>query len=185
MTTTTKRLLGGLAALVLLTVAVPALGGGTSTTTEVEAMDGAGPTLFVPLTSYRTMDTRIDTTGKLEPTGVGGAPFAQFVQFAIDEDGVVVNELKFPDNAVAVSYNVTVTETEGAGFVQVDGFAVATGQTSTVNWTGPNQTDANSGVSILTQAFDDTGAVGVFVGGTADAKAHVVLDITGYYVPAP
>lgn len=148
-----------------------------------EDIRGGTSTVFVPISSYRTTDTRIDGQGKLvrsidSPLNPG-LPLAQFVQFELNGD----NTIQFPDEAVAVTYNVTVTETVGAGFVQVDGYNNASGTTSTVNWSEANQTIANSGVSILTSAFGDSGALGIWVGGAPGAEAHVILDITGYYMP--
>lgn len=145
------------------------------------------PGSFVAISSYRTMDTRLednsgtlgDKLGRTEDDGLtAGLPRARFVQF--EQDNPVG---QFPDEAIAVTYNVT--ETEGAGFVQVEGYNFAGGETSTVNWSEAGQTIANSGVTRLTQAFDDVGAVGIYLGGTTDAKAHVILDITGYYLPVP
>lgn len=139
---------------------------------------------FVAIASYRTMDSReeepVSKQGRSEDDPFNpGLATPRWVQFELDGP----NEIQFPDEAVAVTYNVTVTDTEGAGYVQIDGFAYATGETSTVNWTGAGQTVANSGVARLTSAFDEPGALGVFLGGDAAAKAHVIIDITGYYMP--
>ncbi|MFW2333645.1 hypothetical protein [Ilumatobacter sp.] len=145
------------------------------------------PGSFVAISSYRTMDTRLednsgtlgDKLGRTEDDELtAGLARARLVQFEQDDP---VGQ--FPDEAITVTYNVTVTETEGAGFVQVEGYNFAGGETSTVNWSEAGQTIANSGVTRLTQAFDDVGAVGIYLGGTAAAKAHVILDITGYYLP--
>ncbi len=146
------------------------------------------PGSFVAISSYRTMTRASRTTAGRSATSSAArrttssrrASRARFVQF--EQDNPVG---QFPDEAIAVTYNVTVTETEGAGFVQVEGYNFAGGETSTVNWSEAGQTIANSGVTRLTQAFDDVGAVGIYLGGTTDAKAHVILDITGYYLPVP
>ncbi len=154
-----------------------------SQTRVPEVIRGDVSTVFVPIASYRTLDSRGPSTEKfvrsVDNSLNPGLPTAHFVQFEQGGDGTI----QFPDEAVAVTYNVTVTETEGAGFVQIDGYGNASGTTSTVNWSGADQTVANSGVAILTDAFDDPGALGIWVGGAPDAKAHVVLDITGYYMP--
>lgn len=139
---------------------------------------------FYTISSYRSLDTRVDLGDKMlraeDRIDNPDQPYALFVQFESGGDGTI----QFPNEAIAVSYNVTVTETEGAGFVQVDGFGNATGETSTVNWTGDGQTVANSGVASMTSAFDDCCALGIRIGGAPGARAHVVLDITGYYLPA-
>jgi len=136
---------------------------------------------FVPIPSYRALDTRVDGAPPLGRTitSTSHEPRAVFVQFEDDGDP----DPKFPDEAVAVTYNVTVTETVGGGFLQVDGFEFATGVTSTVNWTGDGVTIANSGVAQLTEADGDPAALGIQIGGGPTAATHVVLDITGYYMP--
>ena len=140
---------------------------------------------FYAIASYRSFDSRIGLSGKIVPpdesTLAPDVPFPIHVQYESDGDGT----RQFPDEAIAVTYNVTITQTESAGYVQIDGFFHAQGQTSTVNWSGPNETDANSGVARLTSAFDAPAALGIFVGGEPGAKAHVIVDITGYYMPAP
>ena len=54
---------------------------------------------------------------------------------------------------------------------------VAPFTTSTVNWVSPNVDIANSGSSQLTAIGD----LNVALGGSPNAAAHVILDITGYY----
>lgn len=164
-------------------VAGPVLFGTTHRAPVVHAIRDGQTSYFVAIDSYRTMDTRIESpVAKVERTkdnALGGLPVARYVQFELNGP----NTIEFPDDAVAVTFNVTVTQTEGAGFVQIDGYSYADGSSSTVNWSSSGQTVANSGVARLTTAFDDPGALGVFLGGAPGAKAHVVIDITGYYMP--
>jgi hypothetical protein len=136
---------------------------------------------FVPIASYRALDTREDGAPPLRVTltPTSRVPIEVFVQFEEGGDP----DPKFPDEAVAVTYNVAVTETVGGGFLQVDGFQFATGSTSTVNWTGDGVTIANSGVAQLTEADGEPAALGLQIGGGPNAATHVVLDITGYYMP--
>jgi hypothetical protein len=145
---------------------------------------------FVPINAYRTLDTREDGNpidvddNEADMVAVGDPdgenPLPVPATLALGEDGDQI-----PEEATAVTFNVTVTSTQGAGFVQVDTSPADPGATSTVNWTAAGQTDANSGVVMLGEAFDDTGFISVYVGGTDDAAAHVIVDITGYYVDAP
>ena len=74
-----------------------------------------------------------------------------------------------PDEATAVTYNVTVTQAEGVGFIEIDGFAFADGSTSVVAWddTSPNRM-VNSGVSTVSEFADTPGTLGIFIGGDDD-----------------
>jgi hypothetical protein len=67
--------------------------------------------------------------------------------------------------------------------MQIDGFFLADGDTSTIVWNESGERIANSGVAQLTSAFDEQGALGVYVNGSTDAASHVIIDITGYFVP--
>jgi hypothetical protein len=76
--------------------------------------------------------------------------------------------------ATAVFFNVTVTDTVGAGFLQVapGGAPEVTG--STINWSGAGQTVANGSFSTI----DGDRNARVFVGG--NGSTHFIIDITGY-----
>lgn len=137
---------------------------------------------FVPMESYRTLDTRTREPG----TPVGRTKDDPFLDLALPAYVRYENDtpnVMLPDEAVAVTYNITVTETVSAGFVQVDTFGYTTGETSTVNWDHSGQTIANSGVAMLGTDLGTEGVLGIYVDGLPDAAAHIVLDITGYYVP--
>lgn len=154
------------------------------------ARDGiisTGPTTsFVPISAYRAYDSRADTfNGKIDSAQAGDpgrnqrAVFAGFEnQSGPDLFDSVTSEV------VAVTYNVQAIQTEGRGFMHVDGFGTADGSASTLVWDRTGQRVANSGVAFLTSAFDDPGALGVYVGGLG-GKTHVIIDITGFYVATP
>lgn len=74
-----------------------------------------------------------------------------------------------------VILNVTVTETEGAGFFRIgDGFeAVPT--TSNINWYGDGQTLANMAIVMVTPP-----AAGITVQGGGDGRAHLIIDVLGF-----
>lgn len=137
--------------------------------------DQSQPSAFVAIDSYRTLDSRVAPWGsKLVPN------FAHTVKPMFDvSDGV---PFQFPEGTVAVAYNLTVTETEGAGFVTIDALPLTEASTSNVNWSGQGQTVANSGITRVKTGDDDTLEFGVRLGGTPDALAHVVIDITGYFI---
>ena len=79
------------------------------------------------------------------------------------------------DGATAVFFNVTITETVAAGFVQVAPGSATTITGSTINWSSDGQTVANGSFSTL----DDDRNLRVFVGGGGSAT-HFTIDITGY-----
>lgn len=81
--------------------------------------------------------------------------------------------------AVALQCNITVSGTEGAGFLSAWKGGAAWPGTSKLNWTGRDQADANE----VTVELGPFGAFSVKVGGTADAKTHFVVDVVGYWMP--
>lgn len=179
-----RVLVASAAALTTGLIAGPLLLGGGDAAPVAYAMIDGQSAYFVAIPAYRTMDSReeepVEKLGRTQDGELNsGLAMARFVQFELGGSA----DALFPDDAVAVTFNVTVTDTEGAGYVQIDGFTYATGETSTVNWSTAGLTVANGGVARLTSAFDDPGALGVYLGGDTAAKAHVVIDITGYYMP--
>lgn len=171
-----------------------AVGGGylATTITEAAASPAATPAAtpapaqvappgevsgFVPIPAYRTYDSRIDP----DESGKIYLGSDRFVDAALDLDGAE----QIPDEATAVTFNVTVTQTEGNGYLQISAAGNSFGETSTVNWRGDGHTIANSGSALLyTGAIFDNNLV-FHLGGQGAGAAHVVIDITGYYVPIP
>lgn len=164
-----------------LTAAIGAVIGADRSARAQEATDAA-PSLFVPIDAYRTWDSRIGIDGHAAKHSRTvdnlGVPARLHPSLVIAGP----NPPPVPDDAVAVSFNVTVTDTEGAGFAQVDVFGGADGSTSTVNWNGPGQTVSNSGVVGLVNVDDAGNLFEVYIGGDSEAKTHLVVDITGYFV---
>ena len=79
---------------------------------------------------------------------------------------------------MAAFLNVTITETEGSGFLRVSG-TDSSGErpipvTSNVNWSQNGQTLANL---VLTTVGSEAG-VDIFAGGAG--RTHVVVDVQGY-----
>lgn len=184
---TIQRIVGASALVVAGAVGVPAL------TTWADGADGRvgyavsseaaftafAESTFVPVSSFRAYDSREIPTGKVSPTGGAGNPAPVY---ALADRSDPTNQL-IPDEATAVTYTVTVVQAEGTGFIEVDGYGFADGSTSVVAWddTSPNRM-ANSGVSTLTEFADTPGTMGIFIGGDEDVAAHVIIDITGYYI---
>ncbi len=133
------------------------------------------PSAFVAVPGYRAYDSRIDPdeTGKI---------YLQEQRF-VDVAGDLTGDEQIPDEATAVTFNITVTETESAGFVQISPPGNTFGETSTVNWTGDGQTVANGGHALMYEGPSFENNIVFHVDGAGGAGAHVIIDITGYYVP--
>ncbi len=145
-----------------------------------------GPrTFFVPISSYRAYDSRTDTaSGKIDARQAGDFGRNPRPVFAAFENQNLPDLFdSVPGDVVAVTYNVQAVRTEGSGFMHIDGFFTADGSASTLVWSTTGERVSNSGVAYLTSAFDQEGALGVYVGG-GTGRADVVIDITGFYVDA-
>jgi hypothetical protein len=110
---------------------------------------------FFPLTKIkRVLDTR-QSGGKLGP----------------NEERAVT--LGIPAGASAGVFNLTVTETEAAGYVATFPAQTTYPGNSSINWFGPDQNLANGVIC----AVDPTGTITIR-GGVS--KTHVVIDVQGY-----
>ena len=128
---------------------------------------------YVAITPYRAYDSRYDRR------------FVRGDAWAIDVLTDVHLAPQIPSNAVAITFNVTVTETETSfGFVTVfPGDAPFIPNTSTVNWALTGFTVANGGTVALGGPGQYQGFVGVFVDGAPGASTQFLIDVTGYYLP--
>ena len=130
------------------------------------AADSTGP-LVVLTTPVRLYDSRTDAVP------LGGAKLAS-------GNSVIVTAAGFGASGfvVAAFINLTVTQTEGSGFLRVNGSDLSgerpVPKTSNVNWAATNQTLANLA---LTTVGGENG-IEVFCGG--GGRTHVVVDIMGY-----
>jgi len=130
------------------------------------AADSTGP-LVVLTTPVRLYDSRTDAVP------LGGAKLAS-------GNSVIVTAAGFGASGfvVAAFINLTVTQTEGSGFLRVNGSDLSgerpVPKTSNVNWAATNQTLANLA---LTTVGGENG-IEVFCGG--NGRTHVVVDIMGY-----
>ena len=85
--------------------------------------------------------------------------------------------------AVAVAYNLTVTDTVGSGHLSVTPSGGST-NTSAINWTGPGQKLANASVVAASPNF-----AGIFGNGSLTVAAQggatqFLVSVVGYYAPA-
>jgi hypothetical protein len=130
------------------------------------AAQPSGP-LVTLLTPLRIYDSRTDTVL------LGGAKLAAGNAITISVS--VPDESRF---LMAAFLNVTITDTEGAGFLRVSG-SDSSGErpvpaTSNINWSQAGQTLANL---VLTSVGSESG-VDIFAGG--GGRTHVVVDVQGY-----
>ena len=143
------------AALAAVTVTV------TGITPTPAAADGVATTRYVPVTPTRLADTREPVCGcerldantiRVQVAGVGGVPA----------------------DATAAALNITVADTDTAGFATVYPAGTTRPWVSNLNW-GAGQIVPNA--TIVTLAG---GAVDIFT----NTPAAVVVDVTGAFVPA-
>jgi len=80
-----------------------------------------------------------------------------------------------PPGATAIMYNLTVADTDGAGFLNVSPASVSEVAASTINWTLTGTTLANSSMVGLS---DDRL---IRVTCPAAASTHFIIDVLGYY----
>jgi serine protease inhibitor ecotin len=128
--------------------------------------DASGAT-YIPLTPSRILDTR-------SGNGLGG-PFSSHVArtFGVTGRGGV------PTNATAVTGNLTVTAQTSSGYLYVGPVAMDDPTSSTLNF--PKGDDRANGVTV---ALGSTGTLSItYVAPSAGPIAHVIFDVTGYFVP--
>jgi hypothetical protein len=130
------------------------------------AAPSSGPLIALP-TPLRIYDSRIDMVL------LGGAKLAAGSTITVTVS--VPDEDRF---LTAAFLNVTITDTEGAGYLRVSG-TDSSGEkpvpvTSNVNWSQAGQTLANL---VLTSVGSEFG-VDIFAGG--GGRTHVVVDVQGY-----
>jgi hypothetical protein len=131
----------------------------------------AGGFVFVPITPYRTIDTRSYSDGFM----LGGDELVFSV--LIDES----NTTRIPDGAVAITYNLTIDNTVGVGYCALyPGSRVWPGNSS-INWTGTGQTIANGG-TVAIDFYTDFGQVSAYCGPPANLGTDFIVDVTGYYI---
>jgi hypothetical protein len=168
-----------------LTCAVSGLTNGTGYTFVVTATNAFGtspasgpsgsvtpapPTgaTYVALTPARILDTRYGTGGL-------SGPFSSNVArtFQVTGHGGV------PSNATAVTGNLTVTQQTNPGYLYVGPVAVNYPTSSNLNF--PMNDDRANAVTVALGAGGSLSVtyVGLFGGSTA----HVIFDVTGYFVP--
>jgi hypothetical protein len=88
---------------------------------------------------------------------------------------------QIPSNAQAVTYNLTITQTEGAAFLAIIPAGAVFAGISSINWTSRNVDLANGGtVGLGVSAVSGPGSCTVICGGIG-AATHYLIDVTGYF----
>ncbi|HKA03205.1 MAG TPA: CHRD domain-containing protein [Acidimicrobiales bacterium] len=121
--------------------------------------------LPVPLRAY---DSRLGD-GKLQ------AGQTRTIGLASGKDASGANQIAVPVGATAALVNLTITDTEGAGFVKMYSAAISEPATSSINW---SQSDQNLAVSTPV-AVDSQGRIKL-TGGVN--STNVVVDVIGYLI---
>ena len=89
---------------------------------------------------------------------------------------------QIPSNAQAVTYNLTITQTEGAAFLAIIPAGGGWAGISNINWTARNVDLANGGtVGLGFSGATGPGSCTVICGGAGSAT-HYHNDITGYFI---
>ncbi len=141
-------------------------------TSMVTLADQSGPMPFVPITPCRVADTRagFGFTGAYGPPSIGAGSSRTFDIAASGCAGI-------PANAAAFSFNLTVTNTAGPGFIQAYPAGGSAGGSSAVNYTGSGQTVANAAVTPAGTG-GNAGKITITAG---VSTTDVIIDINGYY----
>jgi hypothetical protein len=153
-----------------ITYASPAEGATTHVVLDVTGYYGpeTGGSNYVPLAPTRILDTRIGTGGL-------SGPFTSHTPRTFEVSGVG----GVPEDATAVTGNLTVTEQTALGYLYLGPVPMSNPSSSTLNF--PVADDRANAVSV---ALGPGGTLSVTYASPADgATTHVVLDVTGYYGP--
>ena len=130
-----------------------------------------------PAGMLRTLSQPVRVFDSREPSSVlQGAKFRTGDVVAVTVSGAYEGD----ELATAVFVNITITQTEGAGYLalQADDLSglAPPPTTSNINWSTGGVTLANLALS----AVGGEHAVAVHCGGNAAARTHVVVDVQGY-----
>jgi hypothetical protein len=126
---------------------------------------GSGGSVYVALDPARLLDTRAGN-------GLPGAFTSTVVRtFQVSQRGGV------PAQAVGVTGNLTVTQQTNAGYASLGPQIASRPTTSTINFpVGDNRANG-----VVVPLAGDGALSAVYVGGSG--STHLILDVTGYFVP--
>lgn len=130
---------------------------------------------FVPIDPARVFDSRqpgFPSSGLLAPN----EERILSVTDGRDGTGAVIAPDVVPTGASAIAFNITVTGTTGPNFVSVVPGDAAGFVTSSINWSGPDQSIANGSIVRV----DGERRIKVFVG-DQPGSTHAIIDVAGYF----
>jgi hypothetical protein len=140
--------------------------GGANWATYVSRLQTGGST-YVPIPPVRVLDSR----GNIGVSGIFTASVAKTFDVAGFGGGVI------PDDAVAVTGNVTVTNQTAAGYVSITTTATNTPRSSTINFP-VGDIRANN----VTAPLSSSGALSTVYKAGSGKRAHIIFDVTGYFL---
>ncbi len=145
--------------------------GGPNWATQVSQLQTGGAT-YVPIDPLRVVDSRVN----VGVTGIFSASAPKsFTVAGFSSPGGAI-----PAAAIAVTGNVTVTGQTAAGYVSITTTPTSTPGSSTLNF--PNgDTRANN----VTASLAANGKLSAVYKAAAGKKAHIIFDVTGYFLPGP
>lgn len=146
---------------VLLAMVLVTIAAGVGALADVEVVSAESPGRFVPVPPTRLLDTR-DGTG-----GVAGLVAAGRTVTLQATGGVV------PASATAVALNLTITQSQGPGFLTAWPAGNVQPQTSSVNVVRANDSVANFAIVPVGAG----GAISLFM----FSGGHVIADVSGYW----
>jgi hypothetical protein len=124
------------------------------------------------LTPCRLVDTR-------NPAGPSGGPA---LSAGATRDFPVQGQCGVPVGAKAAVLNVTAVSPSGQGHLRVFPSGTSLPNYSTVNFSGNDAAVANSAIVPLSTNASDLSVFAFLLAGSGNV--HLVLDVTGYFVPA-
>lgn len=134
--------------------------------------DAGPPAIFVPFTPCRMVDTRGGGvfTGSYGPPALPASTTRDFPMTSASGPCPGI-----PTGAKAISLNVTVTGTLGAGFIMMWPAGGTVPTVSTLNYSGAGQTIANAAIVPMSASGSITAIAGV-------SGTHLILDVNGYFI---
>ena len=148
---------------------------------QVAASAADAGTVYHPVDSYRAFDSRLASFGALSGRLAPNTSKVIDITDGYDSSGAAIPAQAdlVPANATAITYNITVAGQTGPNFVAVTAGDAASFTASAINYTGGGSI-ANG--ATVTLAGDQTIKLW---GGDNTGSGHVIIDVTGYYAPAP
>ena len=139
---------------------------------QLKTVTPAGP-LVAYFTPIRAFDSRLSNVE------LGGAKLRSGESIAV----TVPAEIEGGGFAIAMFINVTITQTEGSGYLVIRGSDLSGERpfppTSNINWSAPGQTLAN----LVFTTVGGENALEVHAGGAG--RTHFIVDVQGYVPYTP